>query len=164
MLRRFAPRNDDVTIYFMPERRIEYLPFQDKALSGFQLTAPSLERLFIDAALAMTDQMVRLESIHEVDKHSVKIEGDGKETLLSNWLNEVLALFDKKGFLCRRIVFQGFDGKKIQATIHGESHNSIRHGHVTKNKTVKNDQIEVGYQERPDPHFFAKVLLATKAP
>ena len=143
----------------MPERRIEYQTLEHKADTGFQVTAPSLERLYIDAGLALTDLMVKLEQIQTVEKRSVAVKADNRDQLMVKWLSEILFLFEREKLLVRRIVFNKFDGKSIEATVFGERYEPIRHGHVSEIKAVTYHQLEVGDRPLPEPHFFARVFL-----
>jgi SHS2 domain-containing protein len=143
----------------MPERKIEYQTLEHKADSGFQVTAPSLARLYIDAALALTDMMVKLDLIKEVEKRTLSVTGENRDQLMVKWLNEILFLFEKEKILCRRIVFDTFDGKKIAASIHGEKFDPPRHGGISEIKAVTYHQLQLGDKELPEPHFFARIFL-----
>lgn len=143
----------------MPERKIVYEPLEHTADTGFLVKAPSLERLYIDAGHALTDQVTRLENIKEKERRTIEVDANDKESLMVGWLNEILFLFEKHKFLPKRIVFNKFDGKKIVATLWGETHEPTRHGHVSEIKILTNHQLEVGEGALPEPHFFAKVFL-----
>jgi len=143
----------------MPERKIAYQTFQHQAASGFVITAPSLERLYIDAALSLTDQLSRLDRIESRDRKTVQVSGTTRDELMRCWLNHILDLFEREQFLSHRIVFNKFDGKEISATLWGEVYQPTRHGHVGKVEAVEPGHVEVGDKEKPEPHFFAKVRL-----
>jgi len=143
----------------MPERTISYESLEHKADMGFRVQAPSLERLYIDSALALTDVLVKLNRIEARDKHQVLVEADSKESLLIKWLNEVLFLFERHKFLAKRIVFTRFDGTKLSATLIGETYDPIRHGHVSEVKAVTHHQLEIGTLSGSDNNFYARVFL-----
>lgn len=143
----------------MPERAIEYQILEHKADTGFLVKAPSLQRLYIDAGLALTDLRVKLDRIAEKEKQIVSVAGETREALLVAWLNEVLFLFERHSFLVRRIVFDVFDGKKIKATLWGESYDPLRHGSLSEIKAVTYHQLKLGDVAQPEPHFFAQVFL-----
>ena len=103
--------------------------------------------------------MVKLDLIAEPDKKSVTVMADSKEQLLVKWLNELLFLFEHHKFLSKRIVFNHFDGKKIVATIFGETYQPVKHGHVSEIKAVTYHQLELGMRSEPDHTFYAKVFL-----
>jgi SHS2 domain-containing protein len=143
----------------MPERKIEYRQLEHKADIGFLVTAPSWERLYIDAGLALTDLMVKLDTIKEQTKHNLSVSADNREALMVRWLNELLFLFEKHKFLCRRIVFTKFDGQKIEASAHGETYEPARHGHVSEIKAATYHQLKLGDVAGTESSFFAQVYL-----
>ena len=143
----------------MPERKIAYQRLEHKADSGFLVTAPSLARLYIDAALVLTDHLVKLPGISDREREQVKLDAPDKEGLMVKWLSEVLFLFEHKKFLSKRIVFDKFDGVQIQATLWGQKYEPLKHGTISEIKAVTYHQLAVGYEETPEPHFFARVFL-----
>ena len=143
----------------MPEREISYQSLEHKSDSGFFVEAPSLQRLYIDAGSALTDLMVKLDLISEDEKKTITVEADTKEQLLVKWLNELLFLFEKHKFLSKRIVFNHFDGKKIVATLFGETYQPVKHGCVSEIKAVTYHQLELGMLSEPNHVFYAKIFL-----
>ncbi|NBX76423.1 MAG: archease [Proteobacteria bacterium] len=143
----------------MRERAIDYQSINQKADRGFQLEAPSLERLYIDSALAMTDQQVKLTTIQGGERFEVLVESNTREELLALWLNEILQLFENNKFLPRQIYFSQFNGTKIKATLMGETYNPIKHGHITKLKSILPENLKLGTLNQGDNIFFAQVLL-----
>lgn len=143
----------------MPERKIEYQPLDRRASTGFHVTAPSWQRLYIDAGLALTDTLVKLDRIKDQDRQVVVATGSNREELMLRWLSGLLALFSQDKFLAKRIVFDEFDGKSLSATLWGESYNPLRHGHVAESKALTSQQVEMGEKASPEAHFYAKVFL-----
>ncbi len=146
----------------MPERKIEYQQLNQKADIGLQISAPSLERLYIDAALALTDLRVKLDTIKEESRKSLVVQADGKDKLLTAWLGALLDLFAAEKFLPKRILFTRFDGKKIEATLRGETHVPVRHGTAGGFKKVSAKDLEVGEKAVPEPHFYARVFFESE--
>lgn len=143
----------------MPERSIDYQAVNQKRDRGFQLEAPSLERLYIDSALAMTDQLVKLSTIQSIERFEVIVESASREGLLALWLNEILQLLEKNKFLPRQIYFSQFNGTKIKATLMGEKHNPIRHGHIIKLKTIEPEHLKLEILGQGQNPFYARVFL-----
>ena len=143
----------------MAERKVEYKTLEHKADTGFLVTAPSWERLYIDAALSLTDIMVKLEHIEPKDRQTVTLSAENRESLMVRWLNDVLFLFEQQKFLARRIVFNQFDGKQILATLWGEAYHPVRHGGCSEIKAVTYHQLELGDRPKPEPHFYARIFL-----
>ncbi|MFM8268635.1 MAG: archease [Pseudomonadota bacterium] len=143
----------------MRERVIGYESINQKADRGFHLESPSLERLYIDSALAMTDQVVKLTTLQSIDRCEILVESNSREVLLALWLNEILNLFEQKRFLPKQIYFSQFNGKQIKATLIGDTYNPIKHGHVRKLKTIQPEHLKLGSTTQGDNTFFARVLL-----
>jgi len=143
----------------MPERKIEYQRLEKQRDTGFLVKAPSWQRLYTDAALCLTDLRVQLDRVSDGEKRTMEVVADGKETLMTKWLTEVLDLFQKGGFLPKRVVFTKFDGKSIQATLWGEIYNRLRHGSIPNDKTITCRTLEMGELQGPEPSFFVRVLL-----
>ncbi len=143
----------------MPERKLSYQTLEHKSDSGFFIEAPSLQRLYIDAASALTDLLVKLDLIAEAEKKTLHVEAANKEQLLIKWLNEILFLFEKEKFLSKRIVFNHFDDKKISATLFGDTYQPVKHGHASEIKAATFHQLKLGMKSAPDHVFYAKVFL-----
>lgn len=147
----------------MPEAKISYQRLDHKAHLGFQVECPSLERLYIHAALALTDSLVKLDTIHEKEeRHTISVQADDRASLLVQWLNGVLALLESHRFLAKRIYFDGFDGKRIRATLRGEKYDPVRHGHVSPTKPITTSQVDVGQHADPNVGFYARVVVDMK--
>jgi len=144
----------------MAERKIAYEPLRQSANGGFMVKAPSLERLYIDSALALTDHLASLDLLQDSIRQTVSVSGSTREKLMANWLNEILALFQNEKFLCKRIVFNSFDGKKISSTIFGDIYVPTKHGHVRNIKAMTTEQLILGEIEDADLHFFAKISIS----
>src|SRR5271170_105570 len=61
---------------------------------GFRACAPNLADLFAQCGKALTSVLVDLESVDGTEMTAVEILGDDLESLLYNWLAEILYLFD----------------------------------------------------------------------
>ena len=146
----------------MPERKLSYESLRHKAEGGFLIKAPSLERLFIDAALATTDQMTTLDRIKDSEKKTLVTKGTSKESLMVNWLNEILLLFSKDKFLCKRITFQKFDGRQIEASVFGDRYEPLRHGTIPNFQIITQERLQLGEIHDQDLQFFAKVSFPAR--
>ena len=143
----------------MRERKIAYESVNRASSSGIVVKAPSFQRLYIDSGLALTDWMVKLDLISDNEKETVTLTGENQVGLMANWLNEIVSLFQKKKFLCKRIVFNNFDGKNITATVFGERYQSTKHGHVTELKPFTASQLELsGFSDGEE--LSARIFLA----
>lgn len=144
----------------MPERALDYQHLPNRSQSGFKIDAPSLERLYIDAALALTDQWVKIRNIEATEKFNISAESPSKEILMLQWLNQVLSLFVEKRFLTKRIYFNRFNGIKIEATLMGEFYQPIRHGHIETPVQLEAKQIKLGLGASGESFFFVEITTS----
>ncbi|MBY0370724.1 archease [bacterium] len=143
----------------MPERRVTYDTFSQGQQTGIELQAPSLQRIFIDAALALSDWRIALDLVKEESKETVALEATGLQPLLHAWLNACAALHSKKGFLPYRIVFSQFDGKKLTATLTGETYTAPRHGYPRPFTSVSADSLRLEELGGTEGGYSLKFLL-----
>jgi SHS2 domain-containing protein len=143
----------------MPERKITYEDFVQKSNSGYVVRAPSLQRLFIDSALALTDHLSKLDLITESLSKKIRVQNPARKGLMVCWLNEIVVLFEKEMFLAKRIVFDSFDGKSISATLWGESYSSLKHGSKSKITPFDENRLELGELDLPELTFYAKIMF-----
>ena len=78
---------------------------------GFRAYGERLEGLFANSAHALLSIIIETENILSRERVAIFAEGDGYETLLVNWLNEVLYYVDGK-----RIALGDFDVVRLSAT------------------------------------------------
>lgn len=74
-----------------------YTLIDHTADTGMRVSAPTVEGLFTEAALALCDIMGALTSTGE-ETVAVQAEGVDREDLLVRWLQEILYLVEVKGF------------------------------------------------------------------
>jgi SHS2 domain-containing protein len=143
----------------MPEPKISYEKVDKKTQRGLVVRAPSWERLYINAALAVTDSLVALDRLEATAREHVSVQGKNQAELMEQWLSAVLSLVNDRKFLSRRIVFDSFDGRTIKATLHGDQHDRLRHGTVEPTTIATDPKLEVGDASAPEPVFFTKFFL-----
>ncbi len=91
---------------------------------GIELTASSLGGLFESAAEGFTQTLCDLASVRPVTKRSVALEAPTSETLLVDWLSELLYLFEVHDFLVRSATVTlavAPAGCRLEATLWGDT-------------------------------------------
>jgi SHS2 domain-containing protein len=87
-----------------------------------------LNELFANAALAMFEVMINTKQVEKKMEEKVCVEGHDLESLMFNWLNELLYVSDSKN-----LAFSEFDVKideknfKLEAVCKGEEINHKKH-------------------------------------
>jgi len=119
---------------------------------GLRAWAPNLPDLFSECGKALTSVIVDLDSLSADEIMSVEILGDDLETLLYNWLAEILYLFDGERWLFseyRIISHQSGRGTEfLQAELRGEQFRPERHQVKTYVKAVTFHQLEIKHTEK----------------
>ena len=142
----------------MAERKVIYQKLEG-AGAGFVLKAPTLERLFIDAGLALTDCWTKLDFIGDDQKRRVTLKAASFQLLMPLWLNELITLARQDKFLAKRIVFDKFDGQSLTATLFGELHSPVKHGHLAVPVIISADKIRLEMISDEGDNFSLKVVI-----
>lgn len=104
-----------------------YEYFEHTADLGLRVHAADLNALFADAARGLTGMIVAdPETIRPQDTRQVHLDGQDRDYLLFDWLNELLYLFESERFLGSRFDVQVRD-TGLDAVIRGEVFDPQRH-------------------------------------
>jgi protein archease len=87
---------------------------------AFRARGHDLKQLFANAASAMFELQLRppLPLAEEVERH-LEVAGFDRETLLVNWLNELLYLQEKHGEIYREFELQDISDTRLRARLRG---------------------------------------------
>ncbi|HOX55159.1 MAG: archease [Candidatus Omnitrophica bacterium] len=100
----------------------DYELIEHTADIGVRVSGSDLKQIFVKAALAMFDIIAEpcksCDSI-KLNKFDIKIEGQDREELLVNWLNELLSLFDAKEVLFKEFKIDTLSETGLVAIIFG---------------------------------------------
>lgn len=141
----------------MPYRFLEDLATADIA---FEASGKNIEELFIQAASATTNVMVRdLQKIEEKEKREMRVEADEIDMLLFNFLQEIIFYKDAE-----QLIFNRYDVKirkegsylKLKAEFYGERLDMNKHDLIVDVKAVTLHQFEV---KKTDAGWEATVIL-----
>jgi SHS2 domain-containing protein len=86
-----------------------------------------LKQLFSNAALALFSLVTEPKSIRQELQRDVKIISEDKDTLLVEWLNELIYLFDAEHILFSRFDIERLTNDSLQASCYGENIDPLRH-------------------------------------
>ncbi len=86
-----------------------------------------LKQLFTNAALALFSLVTEPESIRQELQRDVKIISEDKDSLLVEWLNELIYLFDAEHILFSRFDIERLTNDYLEATCYGENVDPSRH-------------------------------------
>jgi SHS2 domain-containing protein len=94
---------------------------------GFEAFGTTREEAFVNAARALIYLIVELETIETRKEVSVQVQGSDPESLLVNWLSELLYLHDAEGWLFQDFEIQRLDDHSLSAVARGEKFQRSRH-------------------------------------
>lgn len=90
-----------------------------------QAFGPTLEEAFKNAALGMFNVMVDTSKIKQIKKHQFEIESENEESLLYDFLEQLLFLVDSENFLLSEVLELSITkGEKLtlKAEVTGDTH------------------------------------------
>ncbi len=85
----------------------------------FQAFGKNLEEVFKNSALAMFNAMFS-GKVKEKIRKKITAEGKDNESLLYNFLEELLVLFDSEGFFLSKVIKVKIKKRKIEAEVIGD--------------------------------------------
>jgi len=94
---------------------------------GFEAFGSTREEVFANAARALMNIIVDLDSVDPATDVPVQAEGSGPSDLLVNWLSEVLYLFDADGWVFCSFEVRSLTDRSISAVARGEKFDTARH-------------------------------------
>ncbi|NLX47577.1 MAG: archease [Euryarchaeota archaeon] len=107
----------------------------------------SLEECFANAAYALTDQMVDAGKVRPREERQMVTEGHDHESMLYNFLSEMLYVFDVTGMLFSKFAVT-FSGLEVHCQAWGETYDALRHEPKKEIKAITYHMMSVD-AERP---------------
>jgi len=86
-----------------------------------------IKELFSNVALALFSLITEVDSIKENSHLDVEVTSHDRSSLLVEWLNELIYLFDVKHILLNRFDIITLSHNQLRATCYGESFDPTRH-------------------------------------
>ena len=83
--------------------------------------------LFSNAALALCSLITELESIEEKLHFDLKVSSEDRDSLLVEWLNEFIYLFDVEHILFNRFDIESLTHNQLKAVCYGETFDPVKH-------------------------------------
>lgn len=123
---------------------------------GFRVRASTAEELFARAAEALASLAFELDNVEERDCWELEAKGEDWESLLVNWLSEVLYLMDARRLLLCRCEVSRISSDSVAGRGFGEPCNPARHRAKLVIKGVTYHQLQV--EQRPEG-WYAQVIL-----
>ena len=115
-----------------------------------------IKQLFSNAALALFSLITDVASIEEALQHNVEITSEDRDSLLVEWLNELIYLFDAEHLLFKRCEFESLSHNHLKATCYGEKFKRSKHTIKTGVKAATYHMLEM---DKDDGGYKARVIF-----
>jgi SHS2 domain-containing protein len=86
-----------------------------------------IEQLFSNAALALFSLITNPEAIEEKLHFNVQVSSGDRDSLLVEWLNELIYFFDARHVLVHGCDIDSLTYNELKATCHGEDYEPAKH-------------------------------------
>ena len=110
---------------------------------GIIVKGPDVRHLFINAAQAMTDIMVKGDIRDKMAVRDVLVEGEDFPDLMVRWLGEILYLFEGENLIVNSIEIKSISPIQLKSTLTLTSFDPKRHQVLREIKAVTYHQISV---------------------
>ena len=117
----------------------------------------NLNQAFANAARALFSLITEPESVEETLSWDIELRAPDEESLLVEWLNELIYLFDTEHILFRRFEVSELGRGRLRARGYGERVNSSRHHLKTGIKAATYHMLSVSQDE--DNVYRVKVIF-----
>jgi SHS2 domain-containing protein len=115
-----------------------------------------MKQVFSNAALALFSLITELESIEEKLSLNLRVRSRDRESLLVEWLNELIYGFDAGHVLVRRCDIENLTDTQLKATCHGESFDPAKHKLKRGIKAATYHMLKL---DKDDHGYRAQVIL-----
>jgi len=123
---------------------------------GLEIEAPSLPLLFERAGLAMLGLVADLARVEPRERRALRVDAEGREELLHDWLQALLVALGADGFLACELEIETMNDRFARGTMRGEPVDPARHEIHTEIKGVTYHQLAV---RQTDGGWWARVIF-----
>jgi len=104
-----------------------YKLIEHTADMGLVAYGHDLADAFANAAYGLFAIIADLGRVKEKESRQIELQEEDVETLLFEWLNRLLYVFDVEMLLLKRFDMEHFDDSSLKATCYGEKYDPARH-------------------------------------
>ncbi len=123
---------------------------------GLNVYGKTLENIFQQAAIGLFSLITDIKNMEINATKKIKIRADDYESLLINWLNELVFLFDSEGFIGKRVKILELTEKKLIALIDGDFFDEKKHSKGVLIKAATYHKLKL---ERKNTGWKATILF-----
>ncbi len=102
-----------------------------------------IKQAFANAARALFSLITELDEVAEVLHRDIELIAPNEESLLVEWLNELIYLFDPENIIFKRFDITELNNTQLKARSYGEKVNSLKHKLKTGVKAATYHMLKV---------------------
>jgi len=103
----------------------------------------NIKQAFANAAKGLFSLITDLDNVQEVLHRDIEVTATDKESLLVEWLNELIYQFDTENIIFKRFDITELDNTRLRAKNYGEKVDSARHKLKTGVKAATYHMLKV---------------------
>lgn len=126
-------------------KRFEFL--EHTADIGIRAFGRTLEETFENAALAMFSLIADLSNVEEKKPYRLEVEGEDRESLLVEWLNELIYFLETENVLLKRFKVEEIGETHLVATAYGEPLDLEKHAVGVQIKATTYHMLKVSHNQ-----------------
>ena len=111
--------------------------------TGLIAHGKTLAEAFANAAYGLFSIIAELKEVKEIESRNLELSEEDSESLLFEWLNSLIYLFDVEMILFKRFDIEHFNDHKLKAICYGEKYDSSRHHLKTGVKSATYHTLKV---------------------
>ncbi|TET16467.1 MAG: archease [Dehalococcoidia bacterium] len=128
-------------IIYLVEKEFEII--DHTADVGVIAYGASVNQAFVNAARALFSLITELDNVEEVVYRDIELVAPDQESLLVEWLNELIYLFDTENIIFKRFDITQLNSTQLKARGYGEKVDSSKHKLKTGVKAATYHMLKV---------------------
>jgi len=130
-------------IIYLQDMEKEFEIVNHTADVGIIAYGADIKQAFANAARALFSLITELDEVAEVLHRDIELIAPDEESLLVEWLNELIYLFDAEHIIFKRFDITELNNTQLKARSYGEKVNSLKHKLKTGVKAATYHMLKV---------------------
>jgi len=110
---------------------------------GIKAYGTDINQAFANAARALFSLITELDDVEEISHRDIELTAPDEESLLVEWLNELIYLFDTENIVFRRFDITHLSNTQLKARSYGEKVDSSKHSLKTGVKAATYHMLKI---------------------
>ena len=123
--------------------QLKYKPLEHPSDVGIVAFGKDKREILENAAYGMFSLMADLSQVEAKERFEIEAEGDSLDSLLVNWLNELIFYEDSKKILLKEFKINKLTDSKVEGVVSGEKIDMDRHSIYRPIKAATYNQLQI---------------------